>query len=87
MNRQNKEFILKNINAILAVVSVVLLFLPMLTINAFEVGYSNRLSISGFDMAAGMSLSNGEELSRNFFAWLMVVVPVFSVLANYIKGQ
>lgn len=85
MNRQNKEFILKNINTILAVVSVVLMFLPMLTINAFEAGYSNRLSISGFDMAAGMNLTNGEDLSRNFFAWLMVMVPVFSVLTNYIK--
>lgn len=81
----DREFILKNINTILAVVSIVLMFLPMLTINAYEFGYGNRLSISGFEMASGMTLSDGSELSRNFFAWLMVMVPVFSVLTNYIK--
>lgn len=81
----DKEFILKNINTILAVVSIVLMLLPMLTINAYEFGYGNRLSISGFEMASGMTLSDGSELSRNFFAWLMVMVPIFSVLTNYIK--
>ena len=70
---------------ILAIVSIVLMLLPMLTINAYEFGYSNRLSFSGFEMASGMTLSDGSELSRNFFAWLMVMVPIFSVLTNYIK--
>lgn len=31
------------------------MFLPMLTINAFEAGYDNRLSLSGFDMAGGIA--------------------------------
>lgn len=81
----NKEFILKNINTIFAVISVVLLFLPMLTVNAYEAGYSNRFTISGFDLAGGVVFNDSTTLDRNFFAWLMFVIPVLAVLSNYIK--
>ncbi len=81
----NKEFILKNINTILAVIAILLMFLPILTINAYETGYSNKLSISGFDMANGTCFNTGENLDRNFFAWLMFMIPIFSILTNYIK--
>lgn len=81
----NKEFVLRNINTILAVVSVILMFLPMLVMNGKEMGYSNKLSISGFEIAQGLNLTDGSGTSSNFFAWLMILIPIFAILTNYIK--
>ena len=81
----NKEFVLRNINTILAVVAVVLMFLPMLSINGKELGYGNKLSVSGFEIAQGFNLTDGSESSANFFAWLMILIPIFAILTNYIK--
>lgn len=81
----NKEFILKNINTILAVVSIILMFLPMLTINSKESLYSNNLSVSGFEIAQGMDFTDNSGTNANFFAWLMILIPIFAILTNYIK--
>lgn len=81
----NKEFVLRNINAILAVISVVLMFLPMFVINCSALGYSGKLSESGFVVASGVKFSNYSATSVNFFAWLMILIPIFSILVNYIK--
>ena len=81
----NKEFILKNINTILAIITVVLMFLPMFVINGKELGYGNKLSVSGFEIAKGLDLTDGSGTSANFFAWLMILIPVFAILTNYIK--
>ena len=62
----NKEFVLRNINTILAVVAVVLMFLPMLSINGKELGYGNKLSVSGFEIAQGLNLTDGSGTSSNF---------------------
>lgn len=83
----NKEFILKNINTILAIIAIVSAFLPMLVMNTKELGYSNKLSVSGFEIAQGMRFNdvNGSETSVNIFAWLIILIPVFAILTNYIK--
>ncbi len=81
----NKEFILKNINTILAVIAVILMFLPMFAINGKELGYGNKLSVSGFEIAKGLDLTDGSGTSANFFAWLMILIPIFAILTNYIK--
>lgn len=83
---QNKEFVLKNINTILAIASIILLFLPMLTLNAYEAGYSNRLSISGFELATGITFTDNSEMDGSVFAWMMVIIPVVSIFSNRIKG-
>ncbi|MGW8115162.1 zinc-ribbon domain-containing protein [Caproicibacterium sp. NSD3] len=81
----NKEFILRNVNAILAGISVVLMFLPMFVINCSALGYSGKLSESGFAVASGVKFSDYSATSVNFFAWLMILIPIFSILVNYIK--
>lgn len=81
----NKEFILKNINTILAIIAVVLMFLPMFVLNTKEAGYGNKLSFTGVEIAKGIDISDGTGTSANFFAWLMILIPVFAILTNYIK--
>lgn len=83
----NKEFILKNINTILAIIAIISAFLPMLVMNTKELGYSNKLSVSGFEIAQGMRFNdvNSSETSVNIFAWLIILIPVFAILTNYIK--
>ena len=83
----NKEFILKNINTILAIIAIISTFVPMLVMNTKELGYSNKLSVSGFEIAQGMRFNdaNGSETSVNIFAWLIILIPVFAILTNYIK--
>ena len=83
---QNKEFILKNINTILAISSIILLFLPMLTLNAYEAGYTNRLSISGFELATGITFTDNSEMDGSAFAWLMVIIPIVSIFSNHNNG-
>lgn len=81
----NKAFVLNHINTILAAVSVVLMFLPMFVLNGKELGYSNKLSVSGLEVAKGITFTDFSETSRNVFAWMMILIPVFAILTNYIK--
>ena len=81
----NKTFVLNHINTILAAVSVVLMFLPMFVLNGKEMGYSNKLSVSGLEVAKGITFTDFSETSRNVFAWMMILLPVFAILTNYIK--
>lgn len=82
---ENKEFILKNINTVLAIASIILLLLPMLTLNAYEAGYSNRLSISGYELATGVTFTDNSEMDGSVFAWLMVIIPIVSIFSNHVK--
>lgn len=75
----------KHINTLLAIVAIILMFLPLFVINAKEMGYSNKLQVSGFDVGSGIDFTDGTSASRNFFAWLMVMVPIASLIINHIK--
>lgn len=81
----NKETIIKNINSILAAVSMVVWFLPMFGLNAKEAGYVNSLSASGFEAFTGLTFSDGTILPMNISSVFLVVFPLLLILSNYVK--
>ncbi|MBU3181835.1 zinc ribbon domain-containing protein [Clostridium psychrophilum] len=81
----NKTYIFKNINLILAVVSVIILFLPIFQLNAYELGYDNILKITGSESFLGMTFTDGTVMSGSFFALLLFAFPILLIVSKYVK--
>lgn len=83
-NREiNKEFILKNINTILAVFTILLMTLPMVVLKPWYA--TNSVAISGIDLATGVAFTDESSAYPNFFACLMILIPILSIVVNYVK--
>lgn len=81
----NKEKILKNINSIIAVLAIIMWFLPMFRLKAYEIGYSNAPTASGFAVFTGMEFSDGSETGMNLSSGFLFLCPLMLVLSNYVK--
>lgn len=81
----SKEKIIKNINSILAAVSIAMWFLPMFGINTRELGYDNSLTFSGFEMFVGIEFSDGTATPMNIPSLFLIVFPLMLILSNYVK--
>lgn len=82
----NKAYILKNINLILSAVSVIILFLPIFQLNAYELGYNNALKITGYESLLGMTFTDGTRMSGSIFALLLFAFPVLLIVSKYVKN-
>lgn len=80
----SKEKIIKNLDSILAGISILTWFLPLVGMNARELGYSNVLSMSGFEAFWGMEFTDGTEISGNIISLFLVIFPLLLILSNYI---
>lgn len=81
----NKEKILKNINAIIATVLVVVCFIPMFKLNAQDIGYVNNLTASGWQALMGLVFTDGTVLNMSFSAILLYFFPVAIILVNFVR--
>lgn len=80
----SKEKLFGNINSIIAVLLLVICFIPMFRVNTSELGYINDLSLSGFQALLGMAFNDGTEIGGTIIAIFLFLFPLILILVNYI---
>lgn len=81
----NEEKVLRNLNSAFAVMLIVICcLLPVFDMNAYEVGYTNTLGISGMESLMGMTFSDGTEMGMNISALFLFLFPLALILSHQV---
>lgn len=81
-----EEKTLRNLNSAFAGLLILICFLPMFGLNAYEMGYSNTLGITGFGALVGMTFTDGTEMGMNISAAFLFLFPLALILSNQVEA-